>query len=707
MKRTNLVLFVLALGLFGYVTLVDRFGLSSGELDERKDRLVPALVRDRLVSITVERDGSRYSLGRGSRDADGNVQFVFETPLHVASDSERVDEALSTIEWAEAVRTLSGADSSDRRRFGLDRPRLRLRLEVGDRTIHVAFGADEPTGAGVYAEVDSAFYVVSTETRDAFDHPIEFFRVRRLAEVPADVDSVRLVAPTGTIALERTNGVFRLVEPSRSFASEGRVNVVLATARTLEATRFVDENPTDLARYGLDAPQLVVELGLGANRAATRIAIGGPCTAPSGSTHVRVDDGPVACVDESDLEPLFVGVDAYRELRASATEAGGVASLDLSDGSKTLSVRDEDGTLRFTLGEVTGVADPEAFEEWVEGFRAMRATEVRPLDPTFAPQVTLTVHRTGTRPDDLIRFQIRDGDVLGRRGDDDTLLVFPRSLGERLAVSTAQVRDRALLHDDPSTLVGLTLVRGSGTETLELVGDELRVVAPVAVAAESARVAELSARLAGLEAVRFVADSVRPEHGLDRPRFEVRWKFGGTPAVEHRLAIGAVVDGDAAYARLDGTSAVFVLVGATVDLVASPLASRQELSTESLYVDGITVKRGASTAILARDGAHFTLSGAPVDDERGHRALAAIADLRAAEVVAYGSPRPETGLGRPAAEIRVRRGAEAGDPSEVVLLVGATVGDADARRTFVRRADRNLVYLVDAASLSAVLALAD
>lgn len=702
MKRTNLVLLGLAIALFGYVTLVDRHGLSSGDLDERKGRFVEALVRDRLVGIEVEREGLRYSLARQERDADGNLSFAFETPLHVAADSERVADSLATLEWAEPTRILEGADVSDRRRYGLDRPRLRVRLEVGDRTLVVAFGEDEPTGAGVYASVDGSVFVVAPEVRDAFDHPIEFFRVRSLVSVPESFESLRIVSPSGELRIVRANGVFRIAAPEDVSASDGRVNVVLATLRTLEAERFADENPTDLARYGLAEPRLRLELGDAEHPSAVSLAVGGPCDSPADSSAVRVGDGPVACVANDDLDPLFVAPPLYRELRASATESGGVASVDLSDGRATLSIRNQDERLRYSLAGVEGDADPEAFEEWIESLRETRALGTRPVDPGFTPTHTLTVHRTGTRADDVIRFALRADGVLARRGDDSVLLVFPRSLAERLVVSASQVRARGLLHADPSALRELTITRGAAVESIAIVGDQVRVVTPVEVAAEDARVAELASRLAGLEAVRFVAETPTPEFALDRPRLQVRFILGDAT---HVLAIGADAGGGDAYARLDGTGPVFVVVAATVELVATPLASRQELASGVDEIESITIERAAVSVALERDGVHFTRAGAPFEDARAEAVLGAVAELRPDAVAGYGAARPDQGLARPSATIRIRRTAEAGEPRVVVLSIGASRGSGEDAVTYVRRADLPVVYEVPVEALAPLLGL--
>ncbi len=710
MKRTNVVLFVVVLALFAYVTLYERFTVSSGETASRASYLVPELVRDRLETVTVERDGSRYVLARGPRNADGDPTFRITSPMDAEADASRVLAALSDVEWAEPVRRLEGAGTAEIRRYGLERPRVRVTFEVGPETHVLAFGSVDATTGGVYASVGDAAFVVSSEVLAAFDREVAHFRVRRFAaSLPEEPTRIRVRSPRGEVRVTRADGALRMESPLQAQASEGRFNVVLAFTRALEATRFVDENPSDLGRFGLAEPAAEVAVGDAGRPDAARLSIGGACEGHANERFARFGSGPVVCVAESDLGPLEVEPRAYLELRASATEAGGVTGFDLSDGRATISVTLGEEGARYRLGSTEGEADAEAVELWLETLRAARASDVVSGSGAFDPSITLTVHRTGGRADDVVRFAIAaDGSVSGRRGQDAVLLRFDPSLGTHLAVSTMHFRSLSLIREDPGALRALIVDRETGREALRAEGaGALEVVEPVQVAAETARVGELAMRLAGLEAVRFVADSPSPAHGLARPRIVVAFTFRSDAGAEvsHRLRIGAVLDETAWYAQLDDSPTVFALAAATVELVATPLASRQELHTESLFVDTLGVRSGGRTVNLVRTGDRFTIEGQPAAEAPALAAVQAIASLRAAEVAGYGAPGAELGFGPASAEIRIVRGEEAGSPREIVLVLGTrrTVGGAE--RVAVRRTDRPVSYWVDARAIEPVLAL--
>ena len=115
--------------------------------------------------------------------------------------------------------------------------------------------------------------------------------------------------------------------------------------------------------------------------------------------------------------------------------------------------------------------------------------------------------RRGELGDDVLRVQRTSAGLLARRGDDQVLLSFPASVGERLIVSSGLVRARRLLDERAASLTALTLVRGSVRERVDIATDgSARVVTPVSTLADPGGVTDLPARLAGLEAVRFVAD---------------------------------------------------------------------------------------------------------------------------------------------------------------------------------------------------------
>lgn len=709
MKRTNLIILGLVVAMFAYITLRERFSLSTGETAERESRVVPGLVRDRLRAIHVERGGERYAIRANGRDGDGDPKFRFASPTQAEADADLVLSAISAAEWGDPVRTLTDVDAAAKRRYGLSHPRVTVRFDVADQTFSLAFGVAEPRGAGVYAESDGRFFVVSDELFQAFDQSAEHFRVKRIAaSVPADARSLRVHSSRADVALTHGEDGWRMTTPYAAIASEGRANVVLSFLRTLSATRFVDEHPSDVSRYGLDRPTLSVDVE---GTSAISLRVGGTCAGHADERYARVGAGPVVCVSDSEVTPLDVEPRAYLELRAMLTEVGGVKGFDLHDGSSTLSVADEDGTFRFTLGATHGDADPESVEEWLDGMRGTRATDVVSSVEGFSPTVTLTVHRDQSRTDDVIRFaKTPDGSWLARRGDEPILLRFGASLDDRLAVSTIHVRARGLLHEDPTALDEISIERAGGREVLRRAADgSLAIVEPPGFATEVARATDLALRLAGLEAVRFVSDATRPEYGLSAPRITLRFRFRGASAsTEHRLVVGASlpVGEPGAYARLDDMPVVFALHQATLELFESPLVSRDALVTESLFIDALDVSVGGKTVHLVRDGQRFTLDGVPLADDRATAAIHGVADLRAVAVLGYGAPAASTGLVRPSMTLVVHRAAESSEPRTMTIAFGGPAGSGTDTGVAARRADLAVTYVVPTLSVEPIAALA-
>lgn len=711
MQKTNAALLVVVLALLAFVTVYERHTLSTGETAQRGSQLLPELVRERLSSITVERGAERYALARGPSDADGRPTFQFTHTQAGSVDGERVLAALSTVEWAEPLRTLSRATAADRTRHGLDRPRLLVRFEVASESMVLAFGAEEPSTGGVYVDADGKVFVVGREVFEAFDHDGAFFRVRRFAQTLPSVPSVlEIVTQRGDVRIARVRGAWRMERPFVAAASEGRANVVLSFLRTLEAIRFVEERPVDLARYGLTAPAISVTVGDAERPSVARLVVGSSCEGETRARFARFGDGPVVCVASDELEPLDVDVRSYLELRALSAESEELEGIELQSGRSTLSVAEEEGELRFRLGSESGAADQDAWLVWLEGLRAVRATEVEPVPEGFSPTITLTLHRKGARPDEVIRFAVApDAGLLGRRDEDGVVLRFPRELRDRLAVTTMHVRDLGLIHEEPSSLHELRIVRRSGTEVLRSSRElGLTIVEPVTVPADSERLADLAARLAGLEAVRFVADAPRSEHGLASPRVVVSFAFRATSGAvsAHTLRIGDATADGTSFAQLDDSPRVFALVEATVELVATPLASRAELRTDPRSIERIIVRSGERTVRLERDGQRFRLGSEAIEDARANAALRAIAELDPLSVADYGASEASLGLARSAVEIRLRRSDEAGGARELVLRVGDVQGEGEAARRAVRRSDSSITYWVPSGALDDVLSLA-
>jgi hypothetical protein len=84
-----------------------------------------------------------------------------------------------------------------------------------------------------------------------------------ISSVTADqVRSITLVSAAGVIELDDVEGTWQIVKPAVMAVKDAPLNDLLFSVTTLSSERVIEENPKDLAPYGLDKPAVTVRLTL-------------------------------------------------------------------------------------------------------------------------------------------------------------------------------------------------------------------------------------------------------------------------------------------------------------------------------------------------------------------------------------------------------------------------------------------------------------
>lgn len=738
-RKTTSWLLVVALGLFAFIWFVERDMITSGEVADRRDRLLPRLVRDRVTEIAIERGDERIELRRAAAEGeDDEPKWSLAEPVEADADADAVAALLGALEWAEPEQRLEDVSAEDRRRFGLESPHLVVRFEVANETQSLRLGGEASTGAGYYAALDEdgAAFVVGRDVYEAIDHDASHFRSKAVfgGELP-DPSTLSVEGPGGVFSAAQGDRGYSLTAPVAMRARGSKIDAAIDALRGLEATRFVAEALGDAPGNGLDEPYLRVKLELeGADPKELRV--GAPCAEQEGERHARLDDGPVVCIGETAIAPLLVDPLELRDLRPVTARDLDVKGLVLERGGERIEVREDDGELEYTLRrggrEREGSTSEEAFHRWLRAMRAAEATSVVALEGGSAkrlglerPRATLRLRLRGEEDgEEVLRIGAVSADGLYvQRGDEPNALVLPAAADAAFEVAAHRLADLSLVTESPERLVSIRIAGSERQELLTVREGEWAVTEPVEVRADASRAADLARRLAALEADRFVADEAAPEHGLASPRFVVTSRFEGSlagepdddhghdhdhgeeaaaEAREHVLRVGATASGGA-YASLDDDPAVFVLPASVVELLERPLADPRALSTSEPQIEAIRVVSKGKEVSITREGGAFLAQTGPADAERTRGLLDRLSSLLATAVVGYGEPPAEAKLASPRARIVVRRAENAPAPREAVLLVGAEHGEGDARRVFVKREDLAVTFEVAGALVDGIL----
>jgi hypothetical protein len=577
-KRATLVLAALVALLSGYILLFERDSLTSKELDERKGRVLPTFVRDKVTRLTLTRGGKRAVLERALPVEGEPSSWKLLEPSRVEADTQAVDQLLGELEWLSARRVIDDASAQDRKAFGLEQPAFQLGYTVAgdDHTLRV--GKTDVHGESYYASVDGEpkVYVVPKTVVEALDHEPGHFRSKEFlgSIVTAWAQRIELRGPQGALQLLKEGDRWWLLGEPKSYADPKRTSELVDKLSGLRAVRYLEGDAKQQALAALaGGEQRSVELRVvpdehREDKAPSLFALqfAGACPGHEGERVARAGgDGDPVCVLAEELAPFEAGVPELRLARPFAADVSEIEGLELRAGTSTLVLK-RDGENWTAQGQKP---DREAVEAWLAELAAQRATGVLP-PKEIAAQATLTLQLVGDKKLE-IRAALDEpaGRVLVRRGDEPALIAFPLALADLLAPFPARFASLAVwASKQPSQVVGADVRDGALARKLVNEQGAWRTKPGAPPMKEDTRVRELVRDLIKLRLLALVAERPRAEYGLTPPAATLRFTLAeGAPPLS--LELGAQGP-RGRYARVDGGPVA--VVGAEVSRALLELA---------------------------------------------------------------------------------------------------------------------------------------
>ncbi|NOY94072.1 MAG: DUF4340 domain-containing protein [Deltaproteobacteria bacterium] len=745
-KKILIALAVIALGLLAYIGLVERHSLSSGELSGREARLLPRLVRARVEQITLDHADQHIVIRRVRTEAEELGEWRLLQPVEARADQEAVASLLGSLDWADARRRLGAVGSDESSQFGFDAPRARVELKVADETLTLTLGGAAATGDGVYARVgDGQAAVVGQDLLEALTADVGHFRDKALFS-DLDLGELRGLSierraqadqPAETLRFEQDAGRFWIAGDRRQMAADGRVREAARALADLDAQRFIDGEATNT---GLDQPSLRVRIALGAaddgqegESTEQLLEVGGVCADHPTERYARADGGAVVCVAESDLTAFERPVEGYRQARVATLTIDDLGAVELQLGGRSLSLSRTDEGYHYTSGGgAEGDAERSVVSDWLSSL-----THIAPLELVVVSRAELaryglsgegdelTLTGRGDAPSERIRFGsvTPDGQWI-RRGEEDAVLRVSTEDAAKLALSSLDLRSRALIDERESSVAFISLLRAGVEERLERQDGQWQVTAPSALPADGARVSSLASKLAHPRALRFVSEGPRPEHGLAAPQLVIQARYEGAPASQdepgsnaegsgsgggeaeqaprrHTLKLGASTS-EGVFAQLDDDPAVFLLSLEWAEETRQPYASRDLLRSTATQVRALELTTAAGAISLSYDGMAWRTPDGPADPDRTDALLEAVHGLRAVSIEAYlPAAAPIDG---PELKLEITRVDDAQEPRHYVVDIAAPELGAspDAPRR-ARREDLAVELLVPAGPVQTLL----
>jgi hypothetical protein len=302
----------------------ERFALVD---DSKAVAVLPAALAERLAgspltfrdrSIARFGDADRLRLERGPRTAvfskvDGTWKLT--EPLQGEAEQDQLDDFLNSLARLRADALVAEkATAADLKKYGLDRPEARWRLQSGDREVlNLLVGNPEAKTTRRYAKLAGGDLVFLLDPRLSAK-VLDEYRPRTVWTPALDavqIESLNYRYSRQPFLLEKVESVWQTIGKPDAKLNTATVEDTLGALAGLKLSRYAVDKGANLALFGLDKPELVLEV---ATRSGKRLLHVGNTEGSSKRRYARIPDpdrSDVFVLDEASCDRILRDLAAF------------------------------------------------------------------------------------------------------------------------------------------------------------------------------------------------------------------------------------------------------------------------------------------------------------------------------------------------------------------------------------------------------------
>lgn len=522
---------------------------------------------------------------------------------------------------------------------------LTLKLDKGEHTL--VFGPVAPAG-GAYLWLDGQpdVYVVEADLHEKLLNktPADF-RSTTLPNIPfGQVQQVMLHRDDLNVTLDRssadsTNWVFSRGTTGR--ADGAAVEALVNTINFGAVAKFIADQPTDLARYGLAYPQITLTITESQQDAkiAHTLRIGSPTDLNNTAYHAMLDDRPVVfTLDKSSIDRLTKPLNDLRDARLTPVKQTDVREIAVTlagDAAAVVHLQKADGRWVFADPKPGYALEPASADQLFDAVFKTKATDYASVakDHILPPELArITFTPVGsTQPEELAVFDKDANQLVVRRGNESLGYMVDRTKLSTVTKPALFYRDRTVLDVKPADIASIH-IEGTGllAATYDIARDksgdfDLKGLSREAFDAFLKAVAPLRA-----------AEWRANDDDFKNPDYTITLTTTapapGSPAPGGKTHVILLVS-DRLIGHTD--AGTFTLNVPTIDAMTAELRDRVVIHLDvdqiaTVGYDGVTITRDSSSQI--------TVEGAAFGGEQAGKLLDTLAGLKAERFISPARP---------------------------------------------------------------------
>ena len=611
--RNTLILAVIALAGIVYFRFFEMKRPSTEEARQQAQNVVN-FDRSKIDGIVIRNGDQQIEIRRREN------KWRLETPIKDQADGALVENLLSDLESWQKEGTIPAkdieADKSKLTEYGLDNPKLKLKLLGQGRSPEIWFGKDAALEGRMYVRLQNSkqTFLAKQSIRKDIDRKPEEFRDRKLTDLTtAQVRRITLKTPAGEMELEKKGDHWDILKPLRARVDDGKVGDLISQITSARIQQFVADDRGDLRPYGLAEPRGSITLFDQAEKKDQKVEIG-----ESIKVFGREDKGQtlqIGGVPEKEKDQIYVRFTprgSVYTLPKKTEEILGTKPADVRDNHLvridinildriTIDASGKDKTVlarkdgNWTIaGRNNAPADSSAVQRLIDTLQNERVTrfveDVASDLPKYGldkPQTQLTFSsfasentaetKAGEQVFAGIAFGKSEGDnVYARLTDEPFVVTVRRGLLDQISADHLQWQELSIFKVKPEQIHRLS---ATTEKELSLERNQNNQWHWVKGSGEinQANLQSLLNTLSSLHAVRWLG-ATTPQHGFERPQLVLAFTTSPDNKTSHKLSIGAQNNDGTWYARVEGREGTFTVSNADLNILKLPLAGQAAAS---------------------------------------------------------------------------------------------------------------------------------
>jgi hypothetical protein len=592
--RNTLILAIIALAGVAYFRFFEMKWPSTEEARRQSQNMVN-FDRTKIDGIVIQNGDQKIEIRRSDN------KWRLETPIKDQADTALVDTLLSDLENWQKEGTIPAkeidSDKSKLAEYGLNNPKLKLKLLGHDRPPEILFGKDAAMEGRMYVRFQNSkeTFLTGQSVKKDIDKKPEEFRDKKLTDLSsAQVRRVVLKTPAGEIELEKKDTNWEILKPLRARADDQKVNDLISQVTSARIGQFVADDRGDLRPYGLAEPRGSITLFDQEQKKDQKIEIG-----ESIKVAGRDDKGQtlqIGAIPEKEKEEVYVRFaprGSVYTLPKKIEEILNTKPADLRDNhlvridtnildritidapgkTKTVLAR-KDGNWTI-INRNNAPADGGAIQRMIDALQNERVTkfveDVASNLPNYGldkPQRQLTFSsfasentaetKAGEEPFATIAFGKDEGDnVYARLTDEPFVVAVRRGLLDQISADPLQWQELSIFKFKPDQIHSLSVTTDKEL-SLERDKNNQWHWLKGSGAINQGNLQSLLATLSNLYAVRWLGTTT-PQQGFDKPQLVISFTTSPDNKTSQKLTIGAQNNDGTFCAHVDGRDGTFAM----------------------------------------------------------------------------------------------------------------------------------------------------